>query len=1172
MKRMGFVFVVLLLVSNLLAWDYESDVIDVRSDPRVSGGEPRFLPYYMSVCIDQPPLVVDLNLPCGSYCVDAYIRYYPCDQDHEIIDVAIGNHVETVPDQGCINFRWFHNIGECGEDCGGDPPPLNFHNTLDDADLVFTGAGWSTEGVNIVYVKVYGNYCSTEPPVVTDLTPSEGEFADDIILDATSYDPDGEVLSEEYQYSLNGVTWYNISTTSAVDDPYTWTSGLNECDVFLRARAYDGEFYSEWFEVGPILIDNTPPTTVNNAPAGWKNEDFNVLLQPDDGVCGSGFNASGGTYYSIDGAAFLEGTEILFSESGIYTVQYYSVDDVSNEEDVNEFTVYLDKECVEFTDWNAPDINSSWGAEECVTYTGREDIVYLVDIGTDPTCGLTGIKFEDPTLTLGDDGVYEADIFQFFIPIGTLPAEIEVATKAGPACAYTIFTAADCGVLSGSGEVCETGPDDLGFTIQLLAAEDMGDGTMRLTFRVVSDHSEETAALSHVTFGVPEPLGMDEYTTIYEFTVCTGGGTACAEVSLFIGDALSGVDNASINMYYGFAGNADITDPDLIEWTLFSSETSGNICEPFSEHADEYLYIMTEAGDIAGNECFSLYFEYIDVFDEPIGGGCGEHVFLDWGVDGILRDVYSDAKFKVYGAENMEGPYVALTPYPITASQFSEDLFPNHTRYYYVTMVNEFLEEMHLCEPIEVTTYEATVNGLSYELLPENSVRFSWTDIPEVSTYRIYYGETDINYASPIATITDNATWTTPAGLLEAGATYNFGLRVVTDCGCIDENYTTVVHLAPHDDPASAPLVAVSAPACGKRISGDLVTIVGTPLNESITLGCVLFQYKLDSEEYWYDLPGNITEGPGFTGHDNPDRVTPYFVHWNTTFLMNGTYYVRAVGMDEYGIMDENPAYISLIIDHDNPGYTEWNSAESIDHYTKTLLPSDRIMPLNLGYDHQDALITANVILFGDISPSYVLLSQVDLRAYPTTPLPNSSIAFSINSTGDVDFGDLLINLNIKYDTYTCDIPGNQRGLVLYRYLPGGVWEIVPSEVDVEYNRLTATLDAFGVYAVLYDASVGIGQDDNLPKVLTLFGNRPNPFNATTAISYYLPTPMNSKITIYNIFGEELTEINPGIKEGMVTILWNGDTKDGTKVGSGIYLYRFMAGDKTFTRKMMLLK
>ncbi len=42
------------------------------------------------------------------------------------------------------------------------------------------------------------------------------------------------------------------------ESPYIWTSELNECEVYSRAQAFNGELYSHWFEVGPILIDNNP--------------------------------------------------------------------------------------------------------------------------------------------------------------------------------------------------------------------------------------------------------------------------------------------------------------------------------------------------------------------------------------------------------------------------------------------------------------------------------------------------------------------------------------------------------------------------------------------------------------------------------------------------------------------------------------------------------------------------------------------------------------------------------------------------------------------------------------------------------------------------------------------------------------------------------------------------
>ena len=174
MGKSKFVLLFVIVLSSLLAYDYDSGIIDVRTDPLASGGETRFLPYYISVCVDQPPLIIDLNLPPGDYTVDAYLRYYPCEQEHETMDASLGDHTEHMPDMGCTSFRWFYNIGSCGANCGGDPSPLNYHTTVDSADLVFQGTGWTAEGVNLIYVRVQGNFHANHPPVSERPRPGGG--------------------------------------------------------------------------------------------------------------------------------------------------------------------------------------------------------------------------------------------------------------------------------------------------------------------------------------------------------------------------------------------------------------------------------------------------------------------------------------------------------------------------------------------------------------------------------------------------------------------------------------------------------------------------------------------------------------------------------------------------------------------------------------------------------------------------------------------------------------------------------------------------------------------------------------------------------------------------------------------------------------------------------------
>jgi flagellar hook assembly protein FlgD len=44
------------------------------------------------------------------------------------------------------------------------------------------------------------------------------------------------------------------------------------------------------------------------------------------------------------------------------------------------------------------------------------------------------------------------------------------------------------------------------------------------------------------------------------------------------------------------------------------------------------------------------------------------------------------------------------------------------------------------------------------------------------------------------------------------------------------------------------------------------------------------------------------------------------------------------------------------------------------------------------------------------------------------------------------------------------------------------------------------------------------------------------------------------------------------IDAGYKSIVWNGTDGSGRSVSSGVYLYRMQAGEKTFTKKMLMLK
>ncbi|HRU46484.1 MAG TPA: carbohydrate binding domain-containing protein, partial [Candidatus Marinimicrobia bacterium] len=90
------------------------------------------------------------------------------------------------------------------------------------------------------------------------------------------------------------------------------------------------------------------------------------------------------------------------------------------------------------------------------------------------------------------------------------------------------------------------------------------------------------------------------------------------------------------------------------------------------------------------------------------------------------------------------------------------------------------------------------------------------------------------------------------------------------------------------------------------------------------------------------------------------------------------------------------------------------------------------------------------------------------------------------------------------------------------------------------------------------------------PEKFALRQNYPNPFNPTTNINFTLPEPGNVTLKVYNMLGQEVaTLINNEHRGANAThsILF-----DGSKLSSGVYFYTLTYGDKTVSKKMVLMK
>ncbi|MFH1011934.1 MAG: PQQ-binding-like beta-propeller repeat protein [bacterium] len=89
-----------------------------------------------------------------------------------------------------------------------------------------------------------------------------------------------------------------------------------------------------------------------------------------------------------------------------------------------------------------------------------------------------------------------------------------------------------------------------------------------------------------------------------------------------------------------------------------------------------------------------------------------------------------------------------------------------------------------------------------------------------------------------------------------------------------------------------------------------------------------------------------------------------------------------------------------------------------------------------------------------------------------------------------------------------------------------------------------------------------------LPEAIVLHQNYPNPFNVSTRIGFDLPKAVSVKLKVFDLLGCEVVTLMDGVRTpGHYSIPF-----DGSKLPSGIYLYRLETGSLREVRKMVLLK
>jgi len=175
--------------------------------------------------------------------------------------------------------------------------------------------------------------------------------------------------------------------------------------------------------------------------------------------------------------------------------------------------------------------------------------------------------------------------------------------------------------------------------------------------------------------------------------------------------------------------------------------------------------------------------------------------------------------------------------------------------------------------------------------------------------------------------------------------------------------------------------------------------------------------------------------------------------------------------------------------------------------------------------------------------------------------VPLNDVLVDSNNTAVIyaasDVGVFYTNDNVNWDLLGTDLPN------------------VPV-TDITLHNPTRTLVAatFGRSMWKYDLNqiTDIKENKELKNEFELSQNYPNPFNPTTKIKFTIPVVdanfASTTLRVYDILGNKITTLVSEIKSaGTYEVEFNG-----SKLASGVYIYKLTAGKYSASRKMLLLK
>ena len=304
--------------------------------------------------------------------------------------------------------------------------------------------------------------------------------------------------------------------------------------------------------------------------------------------------------------------------------------------------------------------------------------------------------------------------------------------------------------------------------------------------------------------------------------------------------------------------------------------------------------------------------------------------------------------------------------------------------------------------------------------------------------------------------------------------------------------------------------------------------------------------------QFWFLIQGTEEAGRGaeMDGGDDNETGTPYA----TPYVVNATYIGAGETTSPLPAGDGNDRALYF---RDNSGGYYYSSI--ITDFSQTGV---NIEDLASGEDSRSRLEAGQLMLANNYWWGFGNGNTLD--AIATQDFVRTHLTANNNFVQDPQLNNISRDENSTLDPRPSPSSPAATGAVQPN---DPFFVVVPYHGAFDPNSFlwTEGWTAISVYGL---TDVNESYVNNIPASFELSQNYPNPFNPSTKIVYTVAEAANINLTVYNILGQQVAQLENGFKNvGTYEV-----TFDAENLPSGLYLYTLETGSTRITKKMTLLK